>query len=453
MPPDQISKIANLSIVRREVWPIMRLAGPVLLSRAGAILIVTIDVAMCGYAGTKEIAYYGLANGPHVSLILIGIGSVLPVAILTASYDGNGKFASCGIVWRVGLIHALVIGITLGVLMQFGEYFFLLVGQSEELSYGSGRVLAMHGLGLAGLLCIITTSLFLEGLQRPMPATLVALGGNVLNLYLNWVFIFGNHGAPAMGAEGAALATSIVRWVSFLVLLAYVFYAFDKVRYGIIGKLTQFREFSRNLRQLGYPTAIGHGMESASFLVLTLFAGYMGVLETAAWTVGMNLITIAFMIALGYSMAASVRVAHSLGRNDPQGAASSGWTALLLGALSLGVIAILFLLAPEPLSRIYSQDPDVLKIAVPTVVVASFILILDGVQAVGVGILRGYRDMWFITCVLITSFWVVMIPLAWLFGIRMHGGPEGLMWSVGIACVVATAMLVVRFRHLMAQSL
>ncbi len=431
----------------------MRLAGPVLLGRAGAILIITIDVAMCGYAGTREIAYYGLANGLHVSLILIGIGSVLPVAILTATYDGSGNCENCGEIWRVGLLHALVIGIALGILMQFGEYFFYLVGQSDQLSIGSGRVLAMHGLGLAGLLCLITTSLFLEGLQRPVPAMVVTLASNFLNVYLNWVFIFGNHGAPAMGAEGAALATSIVRWVGFLALLVYVFYAFDRVRYAIIGKLTQLREFSKNLRQLGYPTAIGHGMESASFLVLTLFAGYMGVLETAAWTVGMNLITIAFMVALGYSMAATVRVANALGKNNPHQAATSGWTASLLGTVSLGIIAILFVAAPELLSRIYSQDPAVLQIAVPTVIAAAFILILDGLQAVGVGILRGYQDMWFITRTLIITFWVVMIPLAWLFGIHMDGGPPGLMWSVGVACVVAIAMMVFRFRRLIAKSL
>ena len=440
-------------ISKHEIWPIIRLAAPVLLARAGAILIITVDVAMCGYAGTKEIAFYGLANGLHVSLILIGIGSVLPVAILTASYEGNGKFANCGAIWRVGLVHALALGISLGILMLYGEYFFRLVGQSEELSVGAGRVLAMHGLGLAGLLCFITTSLLLEGLQRPIPAMVVTLGSNILNLYLNWMFIFGNHGAPAMGAEGAALATSIVRWAGFLILLVYVFYAVDRIRYGIVGKLRQFREFSKNLRQLGYPTALGHGMESASFLVMTLFAGYMGVLETAAWTIGMNLITIAFMIGLGYSMAASVRVANFLGQRSPQKAALSGWTALILGAISLSLIAALFFAAPEFLSRLYSQDPEVLTIAVPMVIAAAFILVLDGLQAVCVGVLRGYQDMWFITRTLITAFWVVMIPSAWLFGIHMGAGPTGLMWSVGVACLVAIFMMVYRFRRLIVKSL
>ena len=431
-----------------EVWPIFRLAGPVLLSRAGVILIVTVDVAMCGYAGLNELAFYGLANGPQVSMILIGIGSILPIVILTASSDGSGRYRRCGQILRVGIVHALVLGILLGILMQFGEVFFRLTGQSDALSEGSGPVLAMHGLGLGGMLCMVATSLFLEGLQRPVPAMVVTLGSNVVNFYLNWVLIFGHHGAPAMGAEGAALATSITRWLSFFVLLIYILRTFDLAKYGIKGPITQFRLISKRLRRLGYPTAIAHGMESASFLAMTLFAGYMGVLQTAAWTIGFNLITIAFMVALGYAMAASVLVANHLGRKEMSKAAAAGWTASLLATITLILLAVLFLYIPEHLARIYTNDPEVLLLATPVVLVASFIMILDGIQAVGVGILRGYRNMWFITMSMIASFWGVMVPLGWYLGLYLDGGPVELMWAVGVACIVAIALLFARFRFL-----
>ena len=436
------------AIFTNEAWPIFRLAGPVLLSRTGAFLIIAVDTAMCGYAGTEQIAFYGLAHGPHVSLILIGIGSILPIAILTASADGAGSYANCGMILRVGMTHAFVLGIILGIAMLFGEQFLLLTGQDPELAHGAGRVMAMQGYGLAGLLCMVALSLFLEGLQRPMAATVVTLGSNVLNAYLNWIFIFGNHGAPAMGAEGAALATTIIRWVSVAALGAYIFFTFDRVKYGIIGKIEHFREFSLRLRMLGYPTAIGHGMESASFVVMTLFAGYMGVVQTAAWAIGMNMITLAFMVALGFGTAASVRVANHFGSGSRQLAARSGWTAIALAALSLGLISVVFVSFPQVFATLYSQESRVLMIAIPTVVAAGLTVFLDGLQAVGVGILRGYQDMWFITMTMIITFWVVMLPLAWLFGFHMDGGPPGLMWSVGIACVVAVVMLFMRFRYL-----
>ncbi len=437
----------------REISAILKLSGPVMAGRVGAILIITVDVAMCGYAGTKELAYYGLANGPHVTVLLIGIGSILPIAILTASSDGAGNTRNCGKIWRVGLIHALVLGITLGFLLQFGEEFFRLVGQSADLSEGGGRVLAMHGLGLAGLLCMIATSLFMEGLQRPVPAMVISIGSNFVNLYLNWVFIFGNHGAPAMGAEGAALATSIVRWLSFAVLAGYILLTFDQVRYGIRDKISQFKAISKNLRQLGYPTAIAHGMESASFLIMTLFAGYMGVIETAVWTVGMNLLTIAFMIGLGFAMAASVRVANNLGQRKPLDASKSGWTAMGLGAIILIFISLVFLGFPEYLVRIYSQEPQVILMAVPMVLIGSIVVAMDGLQAVGVGVLRGYQDMWYITMTMISSFWVVMLPLAWFFGIQLGYGPSALMGSVFFACITALILLLVRFRILVRRSM
>ena len=437
----------------REISAILKLSGPVMAGRVGAILIITVDVAMCGYAGTKELAYYGLANGPHVTVLLIGIGSILPIAILTASSDGAGNTRNCGKIWRVGLIHALVLGITLGFLLQFGEEFFRLVGQGPDLSEGGGRVLAMHGLGLAGLLCMIATSLFMEGLQRPVPAMVISIGSNFVNLYLNWVFIFGNHGAPAMGAEGAALATSIVRWLSFAVLAGYILLTFDQVRYGIRDKISQFKAISKNLRQLGYPTAIAHGMESASFLIMTLFAGYMGVIETAVWTVGMNLLTIAFMIGLGFAMAASVRVANNLGQRKPLDASKSGWTAMGLGAIILIFISLVFLGFPEYLVRIYSQEPQVILMAVPMVLIGSIVVAMDGLQAVGVGVLRGYQDMWYITMTMISSFWVVMLPLAWFFGIQLGYGPSALMGSVFFACITALILLLVRFRILVRRSM
>ena len=419
-----------------------------MLGRIGAILIVTVDVAMCGYAGTEELAFYGLANGPHVSMLLLGIGSVLPIAILTAKSDGAGNCQNCGMVLRVGLVHALLIGVVLGFLMRFGEEFFLLTGQSAELSEGGGRVLAMHGFGLAGLLCMISISLFLEGLQRPVPAMVISLLVNFVNLYLNWVFIFGNHGAPAMGAEGAALATSIVRWVAVLALATYLILKVDHVKYGLRAKITNFGSISRDLRQLGNPTAIAHGMESTSFLILTLFAGYMGVAQTAAWAIGLNVLTIAYMIALGFAMASSVRVANHLGRQKPADAAHSAWTAFRLALVGLGLLAVTLAVIPNQLARIYTQEADVLLLAIPMLLVGSVAVTLDGLQAVGVGILRGYQDMWFITMTMICSFWGVMIPLAWLFGFQLDYGPSGLMASIFFACLVALSMLLVRFRML-----
>ncbi len=420
-----------------------------MLSRAGAFVIITIDTAMCGRYSTHELAFYGIASAPLIPALLIGIGMLLGVALLTARADGANQCGACGQVWRIGLIHALILGIITGILLQFGEQILLLGGQTELLAEGGGEVLKMHGLGMAGLLCVIATTLFLEGLQRPVPGMIVMLGANILNIFLNWMFIFGNLGVPELGAQGAALATSIVRWLSFFALAGYVLYSVDKVKYGLINRIPKatMMQLSKRLRQLGYPAAIAHFMESTSFSVMTLFAGIMGVLQTAAWSAAMQLIALAFMFALGFSMAASVRVANHTGQRNFKNIPSAGWIAVALGTFVMLVIGAMYLAQPEFFARIYSDDSQVVVATAALIVITAFVMVPDGMQAVLVGALRGLQDMWFITLSMFISWGVVMIPIAYFAGIKLNGGPEALMISVGIGAMVAVCMLGARFKQ------
>lgn len=432
-----------------EARSILNLAWPVMLSRAGAFIIITVDTAMCGRFSTDELAYYGISGAPLLPALLIGIGMLVGIAILTASADGANTPVSCGHIWRIGLLHAMILGFLLGLTLQAGEQILALGGQSDAMAEGGGRVLRMHGWGMPGLLGVIATTLFLEGLQRPFAGMVVMLGANLVNFVLNWIFIFGNLGAPAMGAEGAAFATTIVRWLSFFALAAYVLYSVDRVKYGLLSRIPakSFREISRKLRQLGYPAALAHCMESSSFAVMTLFAGIMGVLQTAVWSAVMQLIAIAFMFALGFTMAASVRVANHIGQRNFADVGQAGWISALLGTVIMIIFSVLFFVAPSFFSTIYSNDPAVIMLTAPVVVLAAFAIIPDGLQAVLVGALRGLQDMWFITLTMFVSWWAVMLPIAYFTGVHQGGGPAELMISVAFGAAVAVCMLAARFRY------
>ena len=430
-----------------ETWAILRLAWPVMVSRAGMFMIITIDTAMCGWAGTNELAYYGIASAPLFPALLIGIGMLLSVAIFTAGEDGAGKFEECGQIWKVGVLHALVLGVLLGMLLMFGETFLMLTGQGQELAEGGGRVLVMHGYGMAGLLAMIATSLFMEGLQRPLPAMFVMVGANILNIALNWVFIFGNLGTEATGAEGAALATTIVRWASFLSLATYILLTLDTLKYGIRQKLqfVRLRKISKRLRALGYPAAIAHFMESASFSVMTLFAGLLGILTTAVWSVTLQLIAIAFMFALGFTMAASVRIANHVGSRNWARIPRAGWTAAALGSVVMVLIGIAYYSGPEFFASLFTDDALAITTIIPVILIASIVMLPDGLQAVLVGALRGLQDMWYITLTMIISWWLVMLPSAYYFAVVKHYGAIGLISCLGGGAIVACLMLATRF--------
>lgn len=424
--------------------PTLRLAVPVMVSRIGILVIVAVDTVMCARAGVDELAYYGLAS-LQVPMLLLGIGLLLGTAVIAAQAEGAGRPRDAGGVWRVAMIHALVVGVLLGAGTFAGEWFLLLTGQAPDLAAGGGRTLEMFGYGIPGILLYTSTVLFLEAIHRPNAGMVVMIVANVLNFLLNWALIFGNLGAPEMGAPGAALATSIVRWLMFFAVAGYALAVIDREYYGITGAIDDARGLGRRLRHIGYPVAIATTLEATSFTAMTLFAGLLGAVHVAAYTLAINMIAIVFMAALGFSVAASVRVGNAVGRRDPRGAREAGWTAAALAAVLLGLVALLVIAFPGLFARIYTADPVVLAVAVPTVFIAGFALLPDGLQVVLVGALRGFTDLWPATLLYLLSFWGVMVPLAWWLGVSREGGAPWLMATVIAGALVCTVLLALRF--------
>ncbi len=189
----------------------LRLALPVVGARAGLLILVVVDTAMTGHSSAVELAYFGLAMAPQVPMLLVGIGLLLGTVVLVAQADGAGDHAACGAVWRVALVHAVVIGVAFGLLSQLGEPFLALVDQSPDLAAGGGRVIAMLGWGMPAALGYAATTFFLEGINRrtPLRLRLVDLGqrdpatsftDKVEELYPVQVFLLGLHAHPVRHA-------------------------------------------------------------------------------------------------------------------------------------------------------------------------------------------------------------------------------------------------------------
>ncbi|MFQ5958181.1 MAG: MATE family efflux transporter [Alphaproteobacteria bacterium] len=431
--------------VREHVGRTLRLALPVMVARAGVLVLVAVDIAMTGRAGAVELAYYGLAMAPQVPMMLVGIGLLMGTVVMTAQAEGAGSPAECGAVWRVALVHAVTLGVLFMALSQAGEWFLALVGQAPDLARGGGRVLVMFGWSLPAVLLYTATTFFLEGINRPAAGVVVMVFANLLNFALNWLFIYGNGGAPAMGAEGAALATTLARWFMFLAIATYALLRVDRARYGIHGAIADARALGRRLRRIGYPMGLGLGLETGSFAAMTLFAGLLGPTQVAAYQVAMSLVAVVFMCAIGFATAASVRVGNAVGRRDQGGVRLAGWVALGLAASVLAAFGIVFRSVPDALVGVYTSEPAVIAVAIPTVLVAGLILVFDGAQAVLMGALRGIADVWPATALYFICFWLVMVPAGYLLGVARAGGAPALMVAVGVGCAAAVVSLALRF--------
>ena len=430
---------------RHHVAGTLRLAIPVMLARAGLLLMVVTDSAMLGHYRTEALACYAAAAATQIVMILIGVGLLQGTVILVAQARGAGDNAVCGVYWRVSMVHGTVLGVAMALLCLPLGWILEATGQSPLIVFGGYRVLEMIAWGLPALMMWVVCSQFMEGLSRPLPGMLVMAGAVLLNALLNWVFIYGNLGGPEMGDRGAALATSMVRWLMFAALFVIVIRLPDARMLGLYGPVAGFWKISKRLRRIGYPLGAARGLETAAFSALVLLAGHLGTASLGAYQIGYSLIALVFMCAIGTASASMVRVGNAVGRRNQTDVNRAGWAGVTLIAGLMALFAGPFFGLGGSLARIFSDDPAVLALAAPLLGICGLILVFDGTQAVLIGALRGVADVWVPPGLLLLSWWCITLPIAYLLAFVIGIGVDGLMWGILAGTLCASALLAARF--------
>ena len=399
--------------VRRHVAELVRLGAPVVLSRAGNTLLLVLDVVMVGHAGTEQLAFQSIGFAISNTLQMVGLGLLVGTLVMTAAAVGRQEPQAAGAVWRRSLPYALALVLLASLLCLSGPWFLALAGQPPELAEGAGRVVAIAGLSLPGQFLFLTSAFFLEGIRRPLPATVAVLAAVALKLLLNWALIFGNLGMPALGAEGAAIGLAVVRTLMGVGLVLYIL----RFRHaGTFGTTVPWRggwRAWRLQRRIGQADGVSLGVESAAFTTLNLMSGLLGAVQVAAYAVSLNLLVILFTFALGIGSASAVRVSVAYGRRDAGDLALAGWTGLGLHSVMIALVGLPLLLVPDAFVGLYSDDAAVLALAAGIVPLVVATLFADGGQRVVAQVLRGCTDTWVPTLSHLFSYVVVMVPLGW----------------------------------------
>lgn len=429
---------------------LVRLAAPVVVARSGLMLLMMADTVMVGRFSAQQLGYLGIAMAPIMPLIITSIGMLMGTLVLTASAHGAGRDAECGAVWRRAVPMALVLGCGVAVVCSFGEEVLRLLGQGPDLVAGGGPVVRILSFGLPGFFVFVACTFFLEGIRRPVPGMILMLIANVANVALNWILIGGHLGAPALGASGAAWATSIVRTGLAVGAVTWILMLRDRARFGIHRRVSGGWApggwaAGRQQRRIGYATGAAIGIESAAFGIVNLFAGALGPAAVAAFAVSFNLFAMVFMVAIGLGAATAVRVGMAAGRGDGHGAAGAGWTGLAVDTLAMAVFAVVFLTMPATLAGFYTGDDGLTAAAAALIAFSAWILIFDGGQAVMANALRGCGETWVTTALQTFAYFGVMVPAAWLLAFTAGHGVRGLYEGILVASVVSAAMLCLRF--------
>lgn len=429
----------------RHLSELARLALPVIVSRAGIVFMATVDTAMLGRAGAAEVGHYSLGTSIFIVLMLIGIGLSMGTAVATSHARGAGDLQEAGRAWRRALPFALIVGIVLTGVCQLGEPFFRFTGQSDEIVQGAGRVLAIQSIGMIPTMIYAACFMFLEAMGRPLPVMFAIWAANLINAVLNELFIFGHFGLPAMGADGAALATAIARTGMALALFAYVWWLKDREELGIRNPVPDLWKSGAGQRRYGYAAGMANGFESSAFAVMNIFAGWQGDEQLAIYGVCMNMLALVFMAALGISTATAIRVGIAHGRGDRPDRALAGYVGLGVGVCVMGLATVTFNLIPDTVASIYLVDPRLVAMAAPCVAVVGILLLADGGQIVMSQSLRGAADTWTPTILNFGSYILFMIPLGWFLSTYLGRGVLGLFEGILIASIFSVTVLTSRW--------
>ncbi len=437
-------RVFKLKILRcfRETW---KLAVPVVIARLGAVGMTLVDTIFVGRYGTQDLAFQSIAGTLHTLLLSVAMGLLQGTIVLTANAFGQGKYRECGMVLRRSIPYALWISFFLMVICLPSEFVMNLLGQPADVAEGSAKVLSVYALGIPFALLFFAMSSFLEGTKRPLPGMVLILLANVINIFANYAFVYGNYGFPAMGAVGSAVATTLIRVVLAVGMFIIVFCIDENDLFGVWVKPSKDKQENKRLRDVGYGAAATIGVEEGAYSVVNIMAGWLGAMALGAYTIMLNVSTNVFVLASGVGTASAVLMGIAKGKKSVLEMKIVGYTGLFFNLAMMLFCAVLFLICPRFIASVYTKDPALIEMTVPLVMICSLLCIFDGTQQVMVNVLRGAMDILVPTICQGAAFIFIMLPLIGLFSFKWGYGVMGMTYAMIVACACAAVFLIVRF--------
>lgn len=435
--------------LREEGRILVRLSLPVIAAQVGTMAMGIVDTAMLGRVSVDALAAASIANAWVYFTLISCNGVLMGMDPVVSHAHGRGDGRTSGITLQRGLVLALALSIVVTGLWTSTDALLRLLRQEERLVRAAARYVEVQIPSIAFFLAFTALRQQLQGRELMRPAMWATLIANVSNAGLNWVLIFGNLGFPALGLEGAGIATSINRAI-MLVLLAFFVWSGDLLRGAWVpwSRAALDRSGLLHIVRLGLPVSIQMALEILAFSGSTLLAGWIGASSIAAHQVTLNFAALSFMMPLGVSQAAATRVGNLLGAHRHAEAQRAAWLALALGAAIMSFWAVVFVFGRGHLPKLMTLDAEVVALSASIFPIAAAFQVFDGTQVVGGGILRGMGRTRPVAWFNLAAYWALGLPLgAWL-ALRQGWGLPGIWWGLclGLAVVAAALVLWIRAR-------
>lgn len=437
--------------LRRHAIETIRLAAPLAAAQLAQMAMGITDTILLGSLGAEALAAGGLATALVITVFIILQGVQTALSILVAQGRGAGQDGTVPGLYWTGILLTVVLGIPAFVLFSNAGPLLLAAGEPPALVAGVETYLSVMRWSVPGaMIGIGLMRAFLPAIGGGALLLYVSLAQAVANLFLCYGLIHGAWGLPALGLQGAALASTIVLSLGAASLLALL-HASPARRRWVAWSRPDLASLRAMLR-LGIPIAAIFAVETGLFFAAALLVGRLGAAPLAAHQVGMSLTSVAFMVPLGIAQAANVRVGYRIGANDRPGARRAGLVAIGIGAVFEALAGLVFLLAPHTIIACYLDpaDPAPFAIALQLVRIAAIFAIADGVQCVASGALRGLGDTRAPFLLAAIGYWAIGFPAAWFLTLHTSMGADGAWW--GLAAGVGAVAILLSRRFLIAAA-
>ncbi|UOF93896.1 MAG: MATE family efflux transporter [Bordetella sp.] len=443
----------NQSSWKREILATIFLSFPLILTSLAQMAMTITDVIFIGKLGSQALAAASLGANLYTIFAFFGLGLVTTTAPMMARVLGERKRSLKEIrsIVQQGLWTSLIISIPTCFVLWNGEKLLLAIHQQNELAKMAGHYLRAMMWAMPTFLGYLVLRSFMAALQRPRWAFIVTVIGILVNIFGNWILVFGYLGFPALGLVGSGLATTLASLFLFLGMVVVILIDKQFRRYYVFGNILKInRDRLISLWKLGMPIAITTTFEATIFNSAAFLMGWLGENELAAHTIAIQITSAAFMIPYGIAQAATIRVGYAYGSGNLASINKSGWSAFLLSSTFMIFSATFMLLKPESLISVFIDiknldNIDVLYLAIHYLFFSAVFQTIDGLQVVGAGILRGLHDTRIPMLYAAFGYWVIGLPTSAILALYTNFRGTGIWIGLVIGVNIVSILMIRRW--------
>ncbi|MBV5094320.1 MdtK family multidrug efflux MATE transporter [Tenebrionicola larvae] len=440
-----------------EARQLLALAIPVILAQIAQTAMGFVDTVMAGGYSATDMAAVAIGTSIWLPAILFGHGLLLALTPIVAQLNGSGRRDRVASHVRQGFWLAGVVSVIIMIVLWNAGYIIRSMHNIDpgmaDTAVGYLRALLW---GAPGYLFFQVARNQCEGLAKTKPGMVMGFIGLLVNIPVNYIFIYGRFGMPELGGVGCGVATAAVYWVMFASMLAWIKRArsmrdirnhsrFGKPDYALILRLTQ----------LGLPIALALFFEVTLFAVVALLVSPLGIIDVAGHQIALNFSSLMFVLPLSLGAAVTIRVGFRLGQGSTLDARTSSWTGIGVGVCFATLTALFTIVMRKPIALLYNDNPEVVTLASQLMLLAAIYQISDSIQVIGSGVLRGYKDTRSIFFITFIAYWVLGLPCGYVLAltdmIAPRMGPAGFWMGFIIGLTSAAIMMALRIRWLQRQ--